>query len=556
MGFPKEAKFIADWSPSGGWPYRQFLQGKEFEQSFRFAIDNQTKELIGSNEQLLKRGFKLVDEDLRNGFSILSRDIAGVEQRLKAGTAEIESAVRWGFTVLAIRIQQMNQTLKEIKDLIQNPSWTWACEQFAKARDEYRRGLYPESLESITRAINGYGSNAGWNSEFRFHFLQGRIRIGGWIGSHPNTSPAVVDPASAEEAFLSAARYHRGGDPMVDSGKVQALLLAGRAAFVQGKLDQAAEYTEKALDELPLKVHPLRASGEFQLAKYLCARGIRQARAVRALSSALLLNIELVVDANADVDLVAARHEVLDVVISDTLKRLHEQFDPLEEKCRTELSRIRNFAFDGTSALSLLGAEFAALERDYDAVSKEAGNGGVLDLDSALEMVKVRVLKFDPLFGIFKKRYAEDRRQSWSNSTAGKAAQDAWARSAECASKLGEVEANFTTRSAGSKLSRWRFGFGAFFAFGLVMALGELASGHIEPFFGFALVYALLVCLFWWPKIAFLIDYSTLKVSITGARNNLQAAQAAAKQSQHVADEAWRPLKRKIDELEREPAPF
>ena len=206
--------YLYDWSHASRVPYSDFLRAQQFERSIRYGIDNQTKQLIASNQQLSERGIEVLSESLDHGFTTLSQDIGQVTDAVKEGAAAIETAVQkgaslvastlnWGFTEVLISLGQLNINLSELVKLTRTPSQTWACEQFEIARDEYRRRLYPEALQSVTRAIEGLGSNPGIKTEFRFHFLVGTIKL----GSYKNSSAEVIDLRAAEQAFLAAARY-------------------------------------------------------------------------------------------------------------------------------------------------------------------------------------------------------------------------------------------------------------------------------------------------------------------------------------------------------------
>ncbi|MGA7673687.1 MAG: hypothetical protein WCA78_01415 [Rhizomicrobium sp.] len=564
MGLPKEARYISDWSLNSGLTYREFLQAKEFETSLRFAIDEQTRKLIGSNEQLLKRGFHHISDDLRGGFSMLSRDIANLEQTLRQGIAELASAIRWGFTVLAIAIRQMYDTLEEIKHILQNPSLNWACEQFNKARDDYNRGLYPEALQSINRAIHGHGSNTGWDTEFRFHFLLGRIQIGSWIGHNPNTSADVVNPEQAEKAFLSAARYHRGGDVTKDTGKIQALLFAGRAAFYQGAVDRAIEHsTIPLLNKLPVS-HPLVIAAWYQRAKYRCAQGSNLSKAKAELISAAEKDPTVLVDAAADQDFLARRKEVLDEVIAEITDRLRKKYELLDAKCAKTLNAVKDYKFDGTTAQSLLGGEIAALEKEYQAVVNEAAGSGALDLDSALKMANALLPKFLPLFGLYKKRFAEDRRRQWNAARAVSQVGEAKAREKECADDLEKARGRASQRKSATGINTFRVVVTVLLLLaspGFLMANGFLTPRGLDfsptggGYTNVAMALLFIIVL-WLPLIGYLLEMPFLLITTWSARRKLVAAQRGTRRAQANADRAWKTFQRKIDELERTPSPF
>lgn len=179
--------------------YGDYLQGKEFERSIRYGIDDQTKQLIASNEQLAREHYEALEhisDGINSGFTILSTDIARLQESVDSGFQQIATIFEWGFSEMLVSLGRVNDSLDALIKIAKTPAQTWAYEQFEITRDEFRRGLYHESFESVLRAINGFGSNPGYKTEFRFHFLQGTIRL----GSFKNSDPQLVDPLDAEAA--------------------------------------------------------------------------------------------------------------------------------------------------------------------------------------------------------------------------------------------------------------------------------------------------------------------------------------------------------------------
>jgi len=222
------SQFIhADWFTESKITYPDYLQLRSFENSIHFGIEKQTKQLIATNEQISRKHLQVLEES-RDGIVTLSANMASVKDSIDRGLAELNATFQWGFSEMLVALGRMSDQLDELVKLAQTPSQTWAYEQFDISRDEFRRGLYEEALESIQRAVNGYESHIGHKTEFRFQFLLGTIRL----GSHKNASLGIVSPGEAEAAFLKAARYIQSDSP---TEAARAYLCAGRAPLCQYK---------------------------------------------------------------------------------------------------------------------------------------------------------------------------------------------------------------------------------------------------------------------------------------------------------------------------------
>ena len=280
MAAGNEARLLHDWTGRSAIPYREYLQAKEHDRAIQFEIEDQSSRVIATNSQLAARGFSRLQSDVAQGFSQVSEQISSVndaierhndalhakmseiEATIQRGHEEISAALYWGFGSILGQLDVLNSTLEELVRLAKTPSQVWAFEQFAIARDEYDRSLFPESLESITRAIEGFGTFTGYRSDFRFHSLLGTLRL----GKYGNASEDVVDVTIAEKAFLNAARYANSSNELEPAG--HALIAAGRAAFLQGEFPRSIEHTVAGLRHCPKDVQ-----GYYQLARAFAALG-------------------------------------------------------------------------------------------------------------------------------------------------------------------------------------------------------------------------------------------------------------------------------------------
>lgn len=240
----------------GGLSYRDYLRVQSVEKSLTAVVSNETRQLIASNQELAESGVAAgagIQTAVEDGFEAVTFELQGIS----AGIANLALAIQWGFTEVLTAVGRVNDSLEELIAIAKTPAQTWAFEQFEIARDAYRRQLYPEALEALHRAIGGHQSNTGYRIEYRFHFLLGVIRL----GSRSNIDESIVDPAVAENSFLTAARYAVTDAPLEAA---RAYVAAGWAAYCQGKTDLAVAHTQQAI---VLDGHS--AEAHFQFAKLL-----------------------------------------------------------------------------------------------------------------------------------------------------------------------------------------------------------------------------------------------------------------------------------------------
>lgn len=322
--------------------YGDYLQGNEFEKSIRYGINEQTKQLIASNEQLARENYKVLEnisDGINSGFTMLSRDLSGIQDSIDSGFRQVTAVFEWGFSEVLLSLGHLNDSLDALIKIAKTPAQTWAYEQFEIARDEFRRGLYQESLDSVFRAINGYGSNPGYKTEFRFHFLQGTIRL----GSFKNSDSQIIDPADAEMSFLKAAKYSRNDFP---HEAAQSLLCATRAAYVQKKLEDSLRHSLNAIS-----LNQELVEAYFQSAKTYCALG-RPQEATDYIVNAIIYEHKYAVKVASDAD-ICKYPKMLEkalVAARDKLKIVYEQE---RNTFNTSLNRIKDTTLYGYDVNSL-----------------------------------------------------------------------------------------------------------------------------------------------------------------------------------------------------------
>jgi sulfatase modifying factor 1 len=160
-------------------------------------------------------------------------------ERVTGAIDDLHSCFRWGFSQMLAGIGAMNDSLQSLIRVAKTPAQTAAYEQFEIARDAFRQQLFGECLEALGRAINGDHTSPGYKLEWRFHELDGIVRLG-----FAGCDVSLVDPARSEQSFLLAARYAKTDYP---KEAARAFLSAGWAAFIRENLPDALRHTEAAI---------------------------------------------------------------------------------------------------------------------------------------------------------------------------------------------------------------------------------------------------------------------------------------------------------------------
>ncbi len=243
--------------PTNSKSYNDYLQNMEYVNDVRYEISSQTRELVASNEQIndgLLEGIENLSGTVSEGFDQLSGKLGDIEDAVYS----LNATFQWGFSNVLLSLGRLNDTITDLKTLMENPAKAWAYEQYFDARKAFLNGWHKESYELIQHAINGHGSNTGYKLEFRFHFLLGE----NLLGNGKNHEKDIVDPTAAERSFLDAARYSEKQFPQEAA---LAYLCASRSAYVQGKAKEALEHVQKArrLDARLLEA-------QFEASKVLC----------------------------------------------------------------------------------------------------------------------------------------------------------------------------------------------------------------------------------------------------------------------------------------------
>ena len=231
---------MADYIWGTGYP--QYLQNKAYVKDVTAAMRSaarDTADAIGdSTRSILVAQSEATDRLVEAQMKATQLTADGLEH--VAGTIDdLHSCFRWGFSQMLAGIGAMNDSLQSLIRVAKTPAQTAAYEQFEIARDALRQQLFGECLEALGKAINGDHTSPGYKLEWRFHELEGIVRLG-----FAGCDVSLVDPVRSEQSFLLAARYAKTD---YQKEAARAFLSAGWAAFIQRKLPDALRHTETAI---------------------------------------------------------------------------------------------------------------------------------------------------------------------------------------------------------------------------------------------------------------------------------------------------------------------
>lgn len=321
---------------------------------------------------------------------MLSRNLSDIQQSISTSISEsanrTEDTLHWGFSELLISVGGVSDRLDELIRIARTPSQVWAYEQFEIARDEFRRRLFPESINSIKRAIEGYGSNPGFPTEFRFHFLLGTLRL----GDYANCKPENLSTSEAEKEFLLAARYAEVDHPK-DAGR--SLICAGRAAFVQKRFREALQFTDQGLEKLGND-----GSGLYQRARLLSLLG-STAESEETLARALLADTNLAIAAAGEGDFGTS---IATAAISKATDSFRKEYAASAEQFDAELRAAREFRYEELAAPDLLAPQIDALARLTAAARSLAQQQRLFSLEHARAILTANRPMLDALFPSYK----------------------------------------------------------------------------------------------------------------------------------------------------------
>lgn len=361
--------------------YTEHLQQLAYHKDLAARISEPIKQLITHTEQAsiaqIQQLERVESAQAQASYEIIS-SIRDLQSATEDGFRRVGSILDWGFARVAILLGRTNDLLAEIKNFIENPSLTWAYEQFNRARDLFRRGHYKDALQWIGYAINGHANELGDRTEHRFHFLRGVLLL----GDRTNNSEDVVDLAAAEEAFVLTSRYAAHDFP---KEAAHAQLYAAYAANSQGKYDIAAAHAEKGL-----ALHET-AGLHYELARSSLQLG-RQTEAAEHLKWSIRLDKNLLLIAPTDAAFRSSTtflQETFQVLLSEA-RRLAKEAAALvaNEKERISHASFTSRVFRQTYAVEAHNSGgVAATESLSKLLLARMSDGGIWEIRQALEEI-------------------------------------------------------------------------------------------------------------------------------------------------------------------------
>jgi tetratricopeptide (TPR) repeat protein len=330
-------------------PSVQIVQN--FEEGGMHDVLDILKEMYASqrNSQSERNAGTILASSMIDGLDMLMGSFGhGIDQisskldSLSEGVAELNSTFQWGFGEIIYSLGGIKDGIAQINKTLRTPLQTRAAEKFEIARSEFDRGHYSEALRYANKAIKDF------DLDWRFYALRGVIRLGSVHGEIE-----LVNPASAEKAFLKAARY---STDRVVSAKF--MLQAAWSAFVQHRLDEGLAHATEAV-----KLDDTLGEGWFQLAKFHMVGKNVQA-GISALDRAIDLDIGYILKSDTDSDFDPGREEMQRLFES---KRKLVLGRILTSAGDPEVARPEPALLEGSGLLELL-----EIERKFNADCNEA----------------------------------------------------------------------------------------------------------------------------------------------------------------------------------------
>jgi len=357
--------------------YSDSLQNRQFRDAVSWHITEQVKRLITANDQALSAQIRQIGEANRPRYEV-RLSIEKLQKYIVKGFARAGSIVEWGFNELVMPLTRTNDLLSDMLLTAKTPSEAWAFEQFERARNEYRRGLYAEALESLNHAITGFANNAGHKSEHRFHFLRGLVYFGGRL----NTSPEIVDLAKAKDSFKECARYAIQDFPLEAAS---ALLFAARAANLLGDYEEARELACEGLGWAGLELAGLH----YEAARALINLDQEDLAADHALE-AIRLDKMLILMVSGESDFVA-RSGFVERILTAAREDAKEHLSSAAKHAQLEIEKIKNVkleisTFDKMYTITgALSDEISDLDSWVKDNFTTISEGGAFDMRTSLE---------------------------------------------------------------------------------------------------------------------------------------------------------------------------
>ncbi len=248
----------------GSVSYTDFLKEKKYlinantqEKKIRLDISRQTREIIATTNNLASDHIGIQNSvDGIDGYETLTIDI----NDMVSDRGEINAKIHCAFSNLLIQSTDSMTKYTEMNALAKQQLLSPADKLYERARSAFVVGSYSEAFDVLQNTLDiSRGSlitKAGW----QHYQMLGILYLG-----FADCDFSLINLDMAEQSFLESAQFTKEDNPYECA---KSYLLAGWAAYCQGRLAQAEEYAENAIN-----LSRILAEAKFLMAKILFARG-------------------------------------------------------------------------------------------------------------------------------------------------------------------------------------------------------------------------------------------------------------------------------------------
>ena len=347
----------------------QSVQIKSSIEANRAAIDDQTKQIVASNSQIvsaLEKGFDHIAQINREGFGNVTSAIEA-----------LHSDLNFNFGILIQRMEYQNKILSGILKTIQAPFETQVREYYSKACELANGGILDKAIEYFNKSL----SLPTGDIFFPSYYQLGRLYLTGVDGD-----TNIIDPKIASDLLLTANKYGAGilrTNPAFKSILADCKFFLSQSFYFQlsgNKNDEIEkELVKKALTfaEEAVTLNPQLSQGYYFLAKYN-AYNEKQAEMMENLSKAIRLDRNYALHIYQD--------EIFEPYAQEITGMLSTIRESIAQNVKPELRKaqayLESFQSKGISQFPHLHAEFLNLEAEYKIAESEYNTGTYFGMDN------------------------------------------------------------------------------------------------------------------------------------------------------------------------------
>lgn len=347
----------------------QSVQIKSSIEANRAAIDEQTKQIVASNSQIvtaLEKGFEHVAQINREGFGNVTSAIEA-----------LHSDLNFNFGILIQRMEYQNKILSGILKTVQAPFETQVREYYSKACDLANGGILDKAIEYFNKSL----SLPTGDIFFPSYYQLGRLYLYGVDGD-----TNIIDPKIASDLLLTANKYGTGilrTNPSFKSILADCKFFLAQSFYFQLSGDKNAanekELVNKAITyaEEAVTLNPQLSQGFYFLAKFN-AYTQNQAAMMENLSKAIRLDRNYALHIFQDDIFKPYTHEIAGM-ISLVKEQIAQTVKPELIKAQAYLE---SFQSKGIGKFPHLHAEFLHLETEYKIAESEYNTETFFGMDN------------------------------------------------------------------------------------------------------------------------------------------------------------------------------